>query len=619
MTVLPAAGEGRSRLTDHVALRLGILRGLSRWMDMQTGSDGVLRCKRHRVEHTGKNVYAALLHLENWRYTREPENLERARAIALRTVSMLGEDPESRVPVFLPGRVDPKNASTNAIDGGACADVLASLLDECPQMFEGDEVERVRLAIERHVEGYLRHAARERPITAQRLWAATGVARAARLMGRQDWADDALAGCALALSELSPDGVSPYIPAHTSHCTHPGLADTSSFYHSRTPAFVLYVHEVLGVPFDEHARERLSASLDALLAMRAGNGHKLLSNEAKAWYWEGAYEVASHPFDAYALHVGSRVLGRPELSAEAGAVMEEWIAHLSALDGGVDSHHGPGTDFQCRVFWTAHGAWAARVLADVPVQRQPRPPRDVDLKATGLLHVERPRYTAVLRGAFAGSSNLFGCDAGGGCLQSLVVRRADGRGAPEERVVARRFQREREGSALVRPRSGPGRLSRWRALLGAQRGDLRFRLFVASVEWGAGRWLGALVYPWRFLLRRTLEDASPWLAAHCDLATRHEYDGREALFRGGVADAFGKRLAGVETERRYRFEDDAVHVRDVVRLTGTPARVRYLLPVALTDVQVVCDGAEVQRKGRWITLAASGAPLTLEILGRYAC
>lgn len=618
MSHLPAAGEGRGRLADHKQLRLGVLRGLARWMERQAGPDGALRCRRHRVEHTGKNVYSALLHLELWRYTREPECLEVARQVVLRTVSMLGEDPGSHVPVFLPGRVDPANASTNAIDGGACADTLATVLDECPQMLEGDEVQRVREALQTHVEGYLRHAARERPITAQRLWAGTGVARAARLLDRDDWRADALAGCRLALEELSPDGVAPYIPEHTDHCTHEGLADTSTFYHSRTPAFILYVHDVLGEPLDDFARERLCASLDALLAMRDGNGRKVLHNEAKAWYWEGGYEVASHPFDAYALHTGARLLERPDYALAAGGVMEEWIAHLSPLDGAVESHHGPGVDFQCQVFWTGHAAWAARVLADVPVRSARGEPRDIDLAASGLLHVERPRYTAVLRGARRRNSNLFGCDAGGGTLQSLVVHGPHG-GQGEELAARPRFEAQRPGSFLVRAAGSPGRLARWRALLSSQRSDLRFRLFVASVEWGAGRWLGALLYPFRHGLRRTLADASPWFAAHRDTGTSHTYDGQEAVFRGGVADWDGVRLPGVETERRYRFEQDGVLVIDVAHVHGVRGTLRYRFPEAMQDAAMEGEGGDVRHHGRAPEFTVTADHAVVRVTGRYAC
>ncbi|HVQ25169.1 MAG TPA: hypothetical protein VMV01_08325, partial [Planctomycetota bacterium] len=342
------AGEGRTRLADQVQLRLGVLRGLSGFLARQIGPTGALVCPRHKVEHTGKNVYAALIDLENWRFTREEEYLALAKAAVLRAVDLLGEDPESHVPVFLPGRTDPRNASTNAIDGGACADTIATLLEEAPEAFEPDERRRSEEALTLHVEGYLRHAARDKGITAQRLWAGTGVARAARLLRRDDWAADALAGCALALDELAEDGVSPYIPERSQDCTHPGLADASSFYHSRTPGFVLYIHEVLGREPDERARGRLRAALDALVALRGGNGLKPLHNEAKPWYWQSAYEVASHPFDVFALHRGARLFDSALYRNEAGRAMEEWIAHIEP-DGGVVSHRGRGVNFQCRV------------------------------------------------------------------------------------------------------------------------------------------------------------------------------------------------------------------------------------------------------------------------------
>lgn len=126
------SGEGRGRLADQVQLRLGVLRGVAGFLGRQIGPSGALVCPRHKVEHTGKNVYAALIDLENWRFTREEDYLARAKAAVLRAVDLLGEDPGSGVPVFLPGRTDPRNASTNAIDGGACADTIATLVMTSP-------------------------------------------------------------------------------------------------------------------------------------------------------------------------------------------------------------------------------------------------------------------------------------------------------------------------------------------------------------------------------------------------------------------------------------------------------------------------------------------------------
>jgi hypothetical protein len=611
-----AAGEGRARLVDEVALRLGVLRGLSDFLARQVGPDGALVCPRHKVEHTGKNVYAALIDLHNWRYTREERYRERARRAALRAVDMFGEDPESRVPVFLPGRTDPRNASTNAIDGGACADVLATLLEEAPDLFDADETARCRQALEAHVEGYLRHAARERAIPAQRLWAGTGTARAARLLGREDWAQDALTGCALALAELAEDGVAPYIPSHRAECTHPGLADASTFYHSRTPGFVLYVHGVLGRPLSDADAARVRAALDALVAMRGGDGRKVLHNEAKAWYWESDYEVASHPFDVWALHTGGRLFGSALYRDEAGRAMEEWIAHINP-DGGVDSHHGRGTNFQCRVFWTAHAAWIARVMHDVPLHGAPRGPLTLDLPASGLVHVERPRCTAVLRGRHRRAGNLFGCDAGGGTLQSLVVHTDPRLVAGEERVPRRRFRRVRPGSFLLRPAGAPGRLARLRRVLADDRADLRFRLYVALVEWRAGGWLRGPLSAWRHVLVRSLREAGPWLASHLDLDTEQRVDGDEVTFHGGVADRDGVRWPGATTTRRYVFGPDRVELTDTLALEGVRGRVRYLLPDALSDVDVSAEGGTPRRNGRAVELTARGSSVRLQVRGAW--
>jgi hypothetical protein len=611
------AGEGRVRLVDQVALRLGILRGMGAFLARQVAPSGALLCPRHKVEHTGKNVYAALIDLASWRYTREEMFLDRARRAVLRAVDRLGEDPESRVPVFLPGRVDPRNASTNAIDGGACADTIATLLEVAPAALDDDQAERCREALERHVDGYLRHAARDRPIPAQRLWAGTGVARAARCLGRSDWADDALAGCSLALDELAADGVAPYVPESSPDCTHPGLADTSTFYHSRTPGFLIYIHEILGRPFKGRDAERLRAALDVLVALRDGRGRKVLHNEAKAWYWESDYEVASHPFDVWALHRGARLFDCELYRSEAGRAMEEWVGHLDP-DGGVVSHHGRGVNFQCRVFWTAHAAWIARVIEDVPLQGTPRPPFTLELPASGLVHVERERCTAVLRGRKRLSGNLFGCDVGGGQLQSLVVHGDPRRTGGEERIARPRFRRRREGSFLLRPRGGRGRLARLAEVLANDRSDLRFRLYIASVEWRAGEWLHALGYPLRHVLLRSLREASPWWASHLDLGTGQRVEGDEVVFEGGLADRDGRRWPGATTLRRYAFESDRVRLTDSLRLEGVEGRVKYLLPRSLAEPHVACEGAgRLSRRGRWVALDLVGTPVELTVSGHW--
>jgi len=378
----------------------------------------------------------------------------------------------------------------------------------------------------------------------------------------------------------------------------------------------MYVHEVLGRPFGERERERLGAALDALVAMRDGNGLKVLHNEAKAWYWNGRYEVASHAFDVWALHRGAALLGRPLYLNEAGRAMEEWIAHLGS-DGGVHSHHGPGTDFQCRIFWSAHAAWIARVIHDVPLQAAPRGELTLDLPASGLVHVERARCTAVLRGRHQRAGNLMGCDRGGGALQSLVHRPDPRVPRGTELVAGRRFDPAPEGEFLLRPADAPGRLRRLAAVLRTDAGDLRFRLFVARVEWDAREWLGAALYPWRHVLLRSWREASPWLSSHRDLQTAQHVAGDTLIFEGGLADRDGLRWPGAATRRTYVFRPDRLELHDTLRLDGVRGRVRYRLPRALCDVQAAARGAVLRRAGSALALRAAGAPVELEVRGHW--
>jgi hypothetical protein len=383
---------------------------------------------------------------------------------------------------------------------------------------------------------------------------------------------------------------------------------------------VLYILEVLGRQPSPDAQGRLRAALDALVALRGGNGVKPLHNEAKAWYWESAYEVASHPFDVFALHRGAALFDSALYRNEAGRAMEEWIAHIEP-DGGVVSHRGRGVNFQCRVFWTAHAAWIARVIADVPLQGVPRPPLLLELEASGLVHVETARSVAVLRGRHRRAGNLFGCDAGGGTLQSLVARGEPRVWTGEERIASQRFARGREGSFRLRPRGGAGRLSRLAALLGAERADLRFRVYVASVEWRAGRWLAALAYPVRHVLLRSLAEASPWVAAHLDLEASQRVEagaeGPVVEFSGALADRDGRRWPGSTTRRRYEFQARRVVLTDTLHLSGVEGEVRYRLPRALEEVSVTRDGAAQRVTGRELRASARGGELELVVRGAW--
>jgi len=253
----------------------------------------------------------------------------------------------------------------------------------------------------------------------------------------------------------------------------------------------------------------------------------------------------------------------------------------------------------------------------VPLHAAPRPPLTLDLPQSGLVHVERPRCVAVLRGRHQRAGNLFGCDRGGGALQSLVAF-PDPRVMQGRELVAReRFAPVPEGEFALRPAGAPGRLRRLRGVLRADKSDLRFRLFVTRVEWDAHEWLHALVYPLRHGLVRSLKEASPWLASQRDLATGQRVEGDVVEFTGGLADRSGARWPGAATLRRYTFREDRVELRDGLTLSGVRGALRYRLPRALEGVEVLCQGATARRSGREVRVAARGGEVELVISGHY--
>ncbi len=607
------AGAGRAQLVDQHALRLGVLRGLSNFLEAHTDPGGGLRCPVLGLEPTGRIVQGALINLSSWRFTREDEYAERARRQVLRAVDQLSVDPLSGAEVFPPGAADERNDAGFAEDGGACVDVIVSLLRGARDLFSDDEAARAQAAVERHVETFLLQASTLEHDPVERAWAALGLARAGAAFGREPWCAAARAACAGVLRSVDADGVVPMAAG-----PGPGAerADVSSARQGVVPALLLAARAALGADWDPPDARRLGAMLDALLALRGGEGRKLLRNEVDSWRWDGPYEVASHPFDVYALHRGAALLGRPELDAEAGRAMEEWVAHLHALDGGVESHHGAARFTGSRVGWSAQGAWIARVIHSVPIGGA-RGPRDVECGAAGLLHVERDGYVALLRGAHAAPTCVTGCDVGGGQLQSLVLCGDTRRVARRECIVLPARGAVPDGSAWVQPDGAAGRGAVRRALREAE----GWAWERAARRERAARAAGRRLEAWR---RRRAPRAclarvvrSGYVAAW-DVGTQQEYDGERVLYRGGVADWRGARLPGARTERRYGFGPGAVTLQDVVLIEGVVGRLGYRLPAALGGVELQCDGGTLQRRDALVQVTLDGTAVRFAVTGEYA-
>ena len=119
------------RRTAQVSERvLAPLQRVLRWLLSLRDDEGRVICPVHKVEHTGKSAYVALLAA---RLALLDPSCDRAALIAAarqqgrRLVDNLVREGTSPCHTFRPGRHDPFNCSNSVIDGGACSDALAVL------------------------------------------------------------------------------------------------------------------------------------------------------------------------------------------------------------------------------------------------------------------------------------------------------------------------------------------------------------------------------------------------------------------------------------------------------------------------------------------------------------
>ncbi|MCB9915502.1 MAG: hypothetical protein H6828_10190 [Planctomycetes bacterium] len=571
---------------------LAPLRRVLAWLLALRDGEGRILCPQHRVEHTGKSAGAIVLCLE---LARHDPQADRAALVAAavqqgrRLVANLVREGTSPCHTFRPGRHDPFNCSNSVIDGGACSDALAQLVQDLGD--ELDEADRAAFAHASvlHAKTYLRYAVLDKGIPAQRAWGLTGLAAAWRL-ARVDDAETARELERAALEAVGMlegiqhrDGSYPYHPAEWG-AAHPGAGDVSAFYQSRVTAFLLYALGALDRdPMGEVFRGPLLRGLDFLAALVGPDGVKCGLVEAKPWYWGATYEVASHPFDVYALARGFALTGRTGLAHAALRSFRAWAAHLDA-DGAPRSHlPGPGrrASYQCPVFWAGHAMWMARALRDLEAcAARPEPPPSTGGNLTvGLVHfpdaslvrLEDDAVVAWIRGARPPYNVAHGSPHGGGLLR--VVRKRDG----AELLPRCRLGGEQQGewtghAGVVAPLRG------WRA--GAE--ELRFSGWLARVAWRAGERGAALRAPFAMLKRGVLAFAHTRVSSAFGATAELELlpDGVRLVVplahRGGAE-------VGARVERVFQVDGEGLCVRERVLAAGGVRGLRFRLPAAAVD------------------------------------
>ncbi|HVS09129.1 MAG TPA: hypothetical protein VMS76_04575 [Planctomycetota bacterium] len=586
-----ATRQVREELLEPVRRSLG-------WLLALRDPGGRILCPDHGIEHTGKSACAAITACVLARLDGAGEGdglyaaaLEQGR----RLVHNLQREGTSPCFTFRPGRHDPFNCSNAVIDGGACSDALAEIVRTFGPRLPAEDRAAFAEASLLHARTYLRYAVLDKGIPAQRAWGLSGLAAAFDLERDPDLERAAMESVGQLEAVQNDDGSYPYHPEVWGGA-HPGSADVSAFYQSRVTGFLVFALERLG----RDARDPLFAGplrrgLRFLRALHGPDGIKCGLVEAKPWYWGATYEVASHPFDAYALARGGELYGEAALGDAAVRAFRAWAAHL--LPSGEPRSHlsgpGRGRSYQCPLFWAAHACWMARALPDLEraLRRAPpgpeKPGAGIDLSVTwfpeaALARLEDGAVVAWVRGARPRYDVHHGSPHGAGLLR--VVRKRDGAELVERCRLG--GAQEAEWSA----RAGSPSLARGRTGLG---GELRFSLWLARNHRRAGRHLAAAKAPLDVLRRGFLAFAAPRVSSAFHLAPEVRVLDDGLVLHGGLAWRGGDAVPGARIERRYHLDGAGLSVSERVVDAGAARGLEYRVPTAASEVEREAGGRAI--------------------------
>ena len=560
------------------------------WLLSLRDSEGKIVCPQHKVEHSGKT--AGVIGLALALRVHDP-NADRAELLgvaveqARRLVLNLVNEPDSPCYTFRPGRHDPFNCSNSVIDGGACADALAQLVREVGDELSPADREAFQAASLRHARTYLRYAVLDKGIPAQRAWGLVGLAGACSLEHDVELEKAAIEAVGVLEGIQFLDGAYPYHPKEWG-AEHPGSADVSAFYQSRVTGFLLESLRLLGRdPLDPIFATPLKRGLSFLRSLQGPDGRKCGLVEAKPWYWGAAYEVASHPFDVFALSRGHALYGGVDLAVAAARAFRSWSSHVSP-EGILASHvDGIGREesYQCPVFWAGHAAWIARcipeldrALAIADTQEPTDPESSLDLQVTHfpeaqLVRLEDAAVVAWVRGERP-PGNVHHGSPHGGLLQ--VVRKSDGKDLLER--VRYAVPQEAEWS------SKGGFFSLFRGLRSGLK-ELRFSIWLARTDMRAGEtWLG-IKRPLEMFKRGILAFGSGVASTAFDREPEMHSFADGVSLSSGLARRDGSVSGGPRFSRSFRLAGDGLLVEEKL-LDPKPMRgLVYRIPAGAEEIE----------------------------------
>lgn len=570
--------------------KLKLLSGISDYLDSMSEPNGRILCYKHKgVEHTGKTAYSIITDLKLFKMTGDKKYWTRATRRAGRVADNLYKDTETDAYIFYPGRWVRGNMSNSVIDAGGAGDSLGTLLLGYREKLEPALRAKIEDALYKVCDTYLVKAVAEKELPDQRLWGATALSVAYRLWKKEEWKEACLAGIRRTLSHQWADGTFPYHPDWKREKLFYGMEETTSYYHSRQIAFMIYILRNLGVDSGAYLSSLMKAG-EILLAMYGKDGVKSVYPDTKRWYWLSPYEVASFPYDSYALtalyeltrderyiktvSLGLRRYVEHQLgdggitsNLRQGPKREKWIPGPPQMRGEQARDDASGVNFQCRVFWNGQAAWLAKIIVQIPDGLNLDDVVESKyFESADLVKYWGNDYAALLRGKKRSMDPLYGPPVGGGSILYFGRRDKDWK----NQFCAREWQSEIPFNFdfyvfSLRPVTRMIKFARlnWEGL--------KSILYYSEVELRAGAFRTFLMRIAEFLRKI-------WSSREETFSTAWSGDA-ETLYQEGRAEfnvlptaRGGQIIPGIKCNREYKFKPKLMAVTEEITIDNPKLR-----------------------------------------------
>lgn len=572
------------------------LEKISDYFYNQNKVDDSLICPKHKIEHTGKNVYSIIVDVKLFKLTQDEKYFDRAKKRALRTVKNLVKDPDFNNPwIFWPGRLDGRNMSNSVIDSGACSDSLSYFYNECENLLSKDEKDVIKDAIYKNCDTYLKQACVGKEITNQRLWGATGIANAYTIFKEESWKEAVINSIELSLSEMLGDGTFPYHSKYKEYKIDKGIYDTTPFYHSRHVAFIYYALEKINIDVGKYKNDLIKAT-DLLIGMYQEDGIKNINLEIKRWYFLSDYEVVSNSYDIYAFVKTYNVTKNDIYLEYAYRSFDKLLSH-QFNDGGVSTHLGHQDNFQCRIFWTANCTWLAKVYDDlISLKEITRNPSIKYYKDSDILKFRNNDYACTIRGSKRSQNVAWGPRIGGGSL--LYFGKA--KEGYKNLLTFNEWSGKDPLNFYIKSKSS--------SFVERNKKDLKGLLYYVKVEIKA-RNIHAVVIRTIDFFNKIFERYSKY-ASHFSGDVVTNFDGNTITFKSNISSRGGDVINGIEVVRNYNFSKGALFVKELLKSERNISNITYIKHPTMKEIEIKTD---MKYKDSKTKIVFRGIPGTIEI------